>query len=82
LEEVWNRNWRQIFKNYFFTCCLDATHRTPGNSATTDDKINDFIGKWFRNSTDRKGGRKKREKHGNFKKNSEEKDGGGSESEA
>ena len=45
-----------------FLFILGAVHKTPRDSPTTDDRINDFISKWLRNSTDRKGGRKLRDK--------------------
>jgi hypothetical protein len=58
----------------------EAVHNSPHIKDVTDDKINDCIARWFRNSTDRKGGRKQRRSEiplgkgddGNSSKNEEE----------
>jgi hypothetical protein len=65
----------------------EAVHKTGHARQNTDESINNHIGKWLRNSIDRKGGRiaKKRahpKRNGNSTSDKEETGAGGSNEDA
>jgi len=76
LSKLWFSIWLLV-PNYVFNFSESVKATRVDEKAVTDEKINELIGKWFRQTPDRKGGsglRKKKPPNGDTEEDKEEED--------